>query len=205
MRLSQLLNKNLYTNKTPRGISVGVAFSLKNCVVKQLLCSSQPPTGKSPRKSDFAINVSAISAVSDGISLTHIRPTLPKPQAKLFLNLPVYSYDGVFLGNLIDGEMENFILIRLFTDRNEAFPPLFHQRLPRRDISPQGNTLSARSTRTVPPAFTITNRRKVRYKASFATCYAPGCASKTYPFFTAVCPFLRRLKSHLHRIFRRKL
>lgn len=123
MRLSQLLNKNLYTNKTPRGISVGVAFSLKNCVVKQLLCSSQPPTDKSPRKSDFAINVSAISAVSDGISLTHIRPTLPKPQAKLFLNLPVYSYDGVFLGNLIDGEMENFILIRLFTDRNEAFPP----------------------------------------------------------------------------------
>ncbi len=123
MLLSQLLQKTLYTNKTPRGVSVGVGVSLKTCVIKQLLCASQAPTAKPSRKTDFAVNVSAISAVADGISLTHIRPVLPKAQAKLFLDLPVYSHDGVFLGNLIDGEMENLTLTRLITDRNHAFPP----------------------------------------------------------------------------------
>ena len=123
MLLSQLLQKTFYTNKTPRGVIVGVGFSLKNCVIKQLLCALQPPTDPTSRKTDFAVNVSAISAVADRISLSHLRPVLPKAQAKLFFDLPVYSHDGVFLGNLIDGETENFTLTRLFTDRNHVFSP----------------------------------------------------------------------------------
>ncbi|MBE5747296.1 MAG: hypothetical protein E7352_03860 [Clostridiales bacterium] len=71
---------------------------------------------------DFAVNVTAISAVADQVSLTHVRPALPKTQTKLFLNLPVYSHDGAYLGKLFDGEIENFVLLRLTTDLGYTFP-----------------------------------------------------------------------------------
>ena len=122
MLLSQLIHKTIYTGKTPRGITVGVSFSTKTYAIKRLLCSTKivAPYTKTP---DFAVNVSAISAVADGISLTHVRPVLPQKHATLFLALPVYSHDGTFLGSLTDGDIENFTLVRLYTDRSNAFSP----------------------------------------------------------------------------------
>ncbi|MBQ8343082.1 MAG: hypothetical protein IJY21_03125 [Clostridia bacterium] len=123
MLLSQLLQKTLYTGETPRGVTVSIGFSLKTHAIKHLLCALQEPPTAQPQNPDFAVNVSSISAVADGISLTRIRPVLPKAQTKLFLYLPVYSHDGVFLGKLTDGEIHNFVLTRLFTDRGNAFSP----------------------------------------------------------------------------------
>lgn len=123
MLLTQLLHKTLCTGDTPRGTTVGVGFSLKTHAVKYLLCSLQRTLTRQPQAPDFAVNVSAISAVADVVSLTRIRPVLPNARNKLFLSLPVYSHDGVFLGNLADGELRDFRLIRLFTDRGDTFSP----------------------------------------------------------------------------------
>ncbi len=123
MLLSQLFQKRIYTGETPRGVIVGVDFSMKNYTIKHLLCSAQERSPNQRQSPDFAVNVSSVTAVSDKISLARIRPALPKTQAKLFPELPVYSHDGVFLGKLKDGEMDGFTLVQLFTDLGSAFPP----------------------------------------------------------------------------------
>ena len=123
MLLSQLFQKTIYTDDTPRGIIVGVDFSLKNYAIKHLLCSTQKNANLQPSRSDFALNISSVSAISDKISLSHIRPVLPKTQAKLFPSIPVYSHDGRFLGALKDGETDGFTVIELITDLGNTFPP----------------------------------------------------------------------------------
>ena len=123
MFLSQLLFKTIYTGKTPRGITVGIGFSRKNHAINHLLCALHTPNPKETPTVDFTVNTSSVLAINDGISLRRIHPVLPKTQTKLFPNLPVYSNDGVFLGNIIDGEVQNFVLHRLFTDLGNDFSP----------------------------------------------------------------------------------
>ncbi|MBQ4053886.1 MAG: hypothetical protein IJD33_06065 [Clostridia bacterium] len=123
MLLSQLFQKRIYTGETPRGIIVGVDFSLRNYTIKHLLCCTQKTASDQTQHPDFAVNVSCVSAVADKVSLTRIRPALPKTQAKLFPALPVYSHDGTFLGKLTDGETDGFTVIELTTDQGNAFPP----------------------------------------------------------------------------------
>ena len=123
MFLSQLFSKKIFTGETERGNVVGVGFSLKNCAIKHLICSTQTPCKNQPPQTNFAVNVSSISAVADKICLTRIRPIIPKTQTALFPHLPVYSHDGIFLGNLTDGKIKDFVLVQLYTDKNYAFPP----------------------------------------------------------------------------------
>ena len=123
MLLSQLFQKIIYTDETPCALVVGVGFSLKNYTIKHLLCSTQIKKDKDMHLHDFAVNVSAISSVADGISLPRLRPVLPQSAAKLFPNLPVYSHNGTFLGNLTDGEITNYTITSLSTDSNHLFQP----------------------------------------------------------------------------------
>lgn len=117
MFLSDLYNKSVVTQKTQKGVCLGIGISLKNQAVKYLLCSSQssPLVGdNSSSSADFSVNSSAVEDIGENIFLTRLRPVFPKNCAKLFLGLPVYSYEGVFLGTLTDVELDDFIATRLF-------------------------------------------------------------------------------------------
>ena len=113
MLLSQIFLKTISTGDTARGSVVGVVFSLKTGAIKHLLCSTRTPFQNHLPRSDFAVNISSISAIADKISLARLRPIIPKTQTALFPNLPIYSQNGVFLGNLTDGKINNFILTQI--------------------------------------------------------------------------------------------
>ena len=118
MKLSDLYAKNIYVGKTLRGACRGVALSLKSHAVKYLLCASAS-TQSSP---DFAVNTSAIQEIKDSISLLRLRPVYPKSCAKLTLGAPVYSFEGGYLGELEDLEMQDFVATKLLTTQGEIFP-----------------------------------------------------------------------------------
>lgn len=122
MLLSQLLHKRVFVGKTPRGTIAGITFSLKNYAVKHLLCSLRDTFLPPLQCYDFAINFPAVNFTGD-ITLKKLHPVLPRAQAKLFLGLPVYTHDGIFLGELADGEWRDFTLTRLTTDKHHEFAP----------------------------------------------------------------------------------
>ena len=117
MFLSHLVNKEIYTGKTPRGVCLGVGISLKNQAVKYLLCANAPNA-----RAQFAVPVSAVERVAETIQLSRLRPVLPKNCVCLFPDIPIYAYDGTFLGNVVDLEMTEFVATVLYTDGNEDFP-----------------------------------------------------------------------------------
>ena len=123
MFLSDIFNKPVVTQKSQRGTCLGVGISLKNQAVKYLLCSSNSlafsngvSSGTSIAAADFSVNVSAVEDIGEQIFLTRLRPVFPKNCAKLFIGLPIYSYEGVFLGTLTDVELDDFVATRIFTD-----------------------------------------------------------------------------------------
>ena len=118
MFLSDITDKNIYVNKTSRGICLGVGVSLKTHAVKYLLCASV----HTQNAVDFAVGTNAVADVTDVITLSRLRPVYPKNCAKIAIGLPVYSFEGGYLGNLEDVELRDFIVTRLFTDRNEVYP-----------------------------------------------------------------------------------
>ena len=118
MLLSQLTNKHIYAGISPKGKCVGIGISLKNYTAKYLLCSS---SAQKSTHEDFCVAVSAIEEIDDAIYLTHLRPSFPKNCAKVYLDKPIYTENGHFIGRVQDVEIENFIALRLFTD---ATPPL---------------------------------------------------------------------------------
>lgn len=122
MLLSELVGKKIYSGTTRRGICLGVAISLKSYAVKYLLCSSADTYNPLDTQTDFAINLSAVTSVNDGIFLSRLRPVFPKNVAKIFIHKPIYSNEGVFIGNVADMEMDDFIAVKLLTNRGEAFP-----------------------------------------------------------------------------------
>lgn len=113
MFLSELQNKPILAGNRQRGICLGIGISLKNQAVKYLLCSSNVALSNA---TDFSVNVSAVEDVNEHIVLSRVRPVFPKNCAKLFIGLPVYAFDGAFLGNLKDVELNGFTATRLFTD-----------------------------------------------------------------------------------------
>lgn len=117
MFLTDYLGKTVLVNKQPRGVCLGLGFSLKSQAVKCLLCASTPQ-----KKPDFAIAFSAVTAVEDCVSLSRLRSVLPKNCARIAVGNPVYSYDGDFLGRITDAELKDGALLRLFSDRDEQFP-----------------------------------------------------------------------------------
>ena len=118
MKLSNLQDKNIFTGKTLRGVCRGVAISLTSQAVKYLLCAS----AATQTATDFAVSTACVTDVGQSISLSRLRPSYPKNCAKLSIGLPVYSFEGGFIGYLSDLEIRDFVATRLFTDRGESFP-----------------------------------------------------------------------------------
>ena len=117
MFLSQLVNKEIWVGETARGVCQGIGISLKTQGVKYLLCSSSPTS-----RAQFAVPVSSVKYVGERIILSRLRPVFPKSCACLFLHLPVYAYDGTFMGEVLDVEIEEFIALTMFTGGNEDYP-----------------------------------------------------------------------------------
>lgn len=116
MKLSNLIGKSVYAGSKRRGVCIGVGVSLKSGAVKYLFCSV------SSGRTEFCVNVSSIEELDEEIYLSQLRPVFPKNAAKIFLGLPVYTDEGVFLGNVKDMEMDLFAALNLETELGERFP-----------------------------------------------------------------------------------
>ena len=119
MKLSNLIGKSVYAGSKRRGVCQGVGVSLKSGAVKYLFCSALSG------QTEFCVNVSCIEEIDEEIYLSRLRPLFPKNAVKIFLALPVYSGEGVFLGNVEDMDMEDFVALRLTTNKGEQVS-LFH-------------------------------------------------------------------------------
>ena len=117
MFLSELTNKEIFVGKNPRGIVKGVAISLKTHEVKYLLCANAKTS-----RAIFAVPIRAVVSVDERIYLSRLRPVLPKHCACIFLQLPVYSFEGEHLGALQELSLQSFVATTLFTDKNISFP-----------------------------------------------------------------------------------
>lgn len=120
MKLSQLSEKHIYVNKTFKGVCRGIAISLKSHTVRYLLCASTPTQSIT----DYAVGIGAVSEISDAITLSRLRPACPKGCAKIAIGLPVYSFEGGYLGTVTDVDIRDFVATKLYTDRGESFPIL---------------------------------------------------------------------------------
>ena len=118
MKLSDLSEKNIYTNKTFQGVCRGVGLSLKSHAVRYLLCASSPTQANT----DFSVGINSITEIRDRIVLSRLRPASPKGCAKIAIGLPVYSFEGGFLGKVTDLDLTDFTATTLYTDRGESFP-----------------------------------------------------------------------------------
>ena len=100
MFLSQLVGKEIFVNGAFKGVCLGIGVSKKNCSVKYLLCSlSTTDTSHI----DFAVNFTAITEIfTNGIHLSSLRPVIPKHCWKVFQNRPIYTLDGVKVGEITD-------------------------------------------------------------------------------------------------------
>lgn len=120
MKLSQLSEKHIYVNKAFKGVCRGVAISLKSHAVRYLLCASTPTQSLT----DYAVGIGAIAEINDTITLSRLRPACPKGCAKIAIGLPVYSFEGGYLGTVTDLDVRDFVATKLYTDRGESFPIL---------------------------------------------------------------------------------
>ena len=118
MKLSELSEKSIYTNTTFQGVCRGVGLSLKSQAVRYLLCASSPTQATT----DFSVGVNAVTEIRDRILLSRLRPASPKGCAKIAIGLPVYSFEGGFLGTVADLDLYDFTATTLYTNRGESFP-----------------------------------------------------------------------------------
>ena len=118
MKLSDLCEKSIYTNKAFQGICRGVGLSLKSHAVRYLLCASTP----TQMGTDFSVGVNSVTEVNERILLSRLRPASPKGCAKIAIGLPVYSFEGGFLGTVTDLDICDFTATTLYTDRGDSFP-----------------------------------------------------------------------------------
>ena len=118
MKLTDLSDKSIYTGKTFQGVCRGVGLSLKSHAVRYLLCASSPTQSGT----DFSVGVNAVTEVQDSILLSRLRPASPKGCAKIAVGLPVYSFEGGFLGTVADLDVYDFTATTLYTDRGESYP-----------------------------------------------------------------------------------
>ena len=120
MKLSDLCKKSVYTNTTFQGVCRGVGLSLKSHAVRYLLCASTP----TQTSTDFSVGVNAVAEIGERIQLSRLRPASPKGCAKIAIGLPVYAFDGGYLGKVADLDLHDFTATTLYTDRGERFPIL---------------------------------------------------------------------------------
>ena len=118
MKLSDLSEKSIYTNKTFQGVCRGVGLSLKSQAVRYLLCAST----STQHTADFSVGVNAVTEIRERITLSRLRTASPKGCTKIAIGLPVYSFEGGFLGKVSDLDLTDFTATTLYTDRGESFP-----------------------------------------------------------------------------------
>ena len=118
MKLSTLYGKSIYTDKNLQGVCRGVAISLKSYAVRYLLCASTP----TQCNADFSIGIGAVAEVGEIIRLSHVRTANPRGYAKITVGLPIYAFDGCFLGTVADLDISGFTATTLYTSRGERFP-----------------------------------------------------------------------------------
>ena len=118
MLLTQLVNKQIILNNTPRGFSQSVGISLKGKTIKYLFCSSS-----AGEQTNFVLPISAVNSLSENaLFLSYLRPILPKNNVQVFIGMPIYNYNGEYLGNLSDAEIQNNQIFTLFTSKNDGYP-----------------------------------------------------------------------------------
>lgn len=123
MLLSNFLGKTVYCNGAARGVCLGVGVSRKTFTLKYLLCTDEKRQGALNRNADFALPISALHSVGErSLTVSRLRPAIPKNAVKLFTNRPVYTVDGFFLGNVKEIAFENASAARLFTDQAQSYP-----------------------------------------------------------------------------------
>jgi len=118
MLLSQLIGKPVYCGTLLRGTVCGICLSLSNRTVKYLLCK----TAEKPSNTEFCVSVFQVEKIEDGVYLKRIKTVLPKNSARVFLNRPVYTEQGDYLGYFADLEIEEFVATYLFTGDGKRFP-----------------------------------------------------------------------------------
>ncbi len=117
MFLKDLVDKEIFSGKTLKGYCRGVGVSLKTHAVKYLLCASSPA-----EEPDFAISVSSVVEVGEQIKIISLRPVVPKNCVRIFIDRPIYAFDGIYLGKVADLAMQNFTASRLVSDRGNVYP-----------------------------------------------------------------------------------
>ena len=117
MFISDYINKTILVNKQPRGVCLGIGFSLKNQAIKCLLCAPSPH-----QKPNFAVSFSAVDSLTETVNMRRLRTVLPTGCARITIGNPVYSYEGDFLGHVADAEIQNGALFQLYTDRQNPIP-----------------------------------------------------------------------------------
>ena len=118
MKLSALYGKSIYTDKNLQGVCRGVAISLKSYAVRYLLCASTP----TQHNTDFSVSFGAVAEIGEIIRLSHLRTANPRGYAKIMVGLPIYAFDGGFLGTVADLDICGFNATTLYTNRGERFP-----------------------------------------------------------------------------------
>ena len=121
MFLYDIQEKPIYAKKNLRGVCRGIGISTKTQAVKYLLCSSCSGVS-TPIATDFSIHTSVVENVDDRITVSALRPVFPKSCIKLSIGLPVYSYEGIFLGTLQNADIENFTASTFTTDQGATYP-----------------------------------------------------------------------------------
>ena len=123
MLLSSIVQKSLYYAKEIRGTCLGLGVSAKNGACKYLICSTNRAPKHLEKNGDFVLNFTAFQHADDyQLFLSSFRPVVQKNCIKLFLSLPTYSYDGIFLGNLKDAEVIDGFVVSLLTDKGKSIP-----------------------------------------------------------------------------------
>ncbi len=118
MKLSDLLNKQVYAGTKRRGTVKGLGLAYKNGAVKYLLCASPS------ERADFCVSVNAIEEIDEEeLYLSRLRPVFPKSCISITQGLPTYTDGGEFLGNVSDMELRDFFAVHIQTDKDERFSP----------------------------------------------------------------------------------
>ncbi len=118
MLLSQLVGKNVYSGKNLRGTLSGVCISLKSRAVKYLLCT----TNEKNAKTEFSVSLSSVDVIDEHVTLKRLKTVLPKNCARVFINRPMYSEEGAYLGYLADVELKEYVVSKLISGDGSAYP-----------------------------------------------------------------------------------
>lgn len=118
MLLSELVGKNVYSGRALRGVCRGVCLSLKTRAVKYLLCGSASDRGNA---SEFSVSVASIREIGENICLKRLRAASAGNCVRFYMGRPVYSEDGIYLGDTSDLDMEDFTAMKLVTNTGKTY------------------------------------------------------------------------------------